>query len=117
MEDEHFSRKGCYDAEGGRSREKTLDLLFMGVFEVQGYRFRRHGKGTEKTLRKGLGSWWRDGYIYRAKSVPFKTKWQRVVSQVFITALNNSVDWLWCVARTTKLRQAKTGSSTCTCRR
>ena len=54
-------------------------LPFREVFEVLGYRFQRDGKGpqgVEKTLRKGLGSWWRDAYIYPSKNVSLKTKCQ-----------------------------------------
>ena len=79
-------------------RGKEWDLPFMEVFDVLGYRFQRDGKGTqgvEKTLRKGMGCWWRDAYIYRSKSVSLKTKCQRVVSHVFSTALNSSVNWNW----------------------
>ena len=82
-------------------REKTWDPPFMEVFDVLGYPFRRDGKGmqgTEKTLREGLGSWWRAGYIYRAKSVPLKTECHTVVSHVF------SVSRPWSVARTTNTR-------------
>ena len=43
---------------------------------------------VKKTLRKGMGSWWRDVYIYRSRSVPLQTKCQRVVCHVFSTALN-----------------------------
>ena len=42
----------------------------------------------QKTLRKGMGSWWRDGYMCRSKSVLMKTK---TVSHVFSTTLNGSV--------------------------
>ena len=62
------------------------------------YRFQRDGKRTqevEKTLRKGTGSWWRDAFIYRSKSVSPKTKCQRVISHVFSTALNSSANWTW----------------------
>ena len=62
------------------------------------YRFQRDGKGTqgvEKTLRKGMGSWWRDADIYRSKSVSLTTKCQRVISHVFSTALNSSANWTW----------------------
>ena len=54
------------------SRGKSWDLPFVEVFDLLVYHFRRTGKGiqgTEKTLRKGMGSWWRDGCIYRGKSV------------------------------------------------
>ena len=42
-----------------------------------GYRFRRNGQGiqgTQRTLKKKMGSWWRNAHIYRAKSVPLRTK-------------------------------------------
>ena len=77
---------------------KDWELLFREVFEVWRYRFQRDGKGTqgvEKTLRKGMGSWWRDAEIYRSKSVSLKTKCQRVISHVFSTALNSSANWTW----------------------
>ena len=80
----------------------------MEAFDVLDCHFQRDGKGvhgTEKTLRKGLESWWRDGYVYRAKSVPLNTKCHRVVSHLFSTALYGCVDWLWSVARTTKIHQ------------
>ena len=75
---------------------KDWDLPFREVFEVLGYHFQRDGKGTqgvEKTLRKGMGSWWRDAYICRSKSVSLTTKCQRVISPVFSTALNSSANW------------------------
>ena len=78
----------------GRGKEWTLP--FVEVFDVLGYRFNRAGKGAqgvEKTLRKGMASWWRDVYIYRSRSVPLKTKCQRVVSHVFSTPFNGSLNW------------------------
>ena len=84
-------------------RGKEWDLPLREVFDVLGYRFNREGKGAqgvEKTLRKGMGSWWRDVYIYRSRSVPLKTKCRRVVSHVFSTALNGSVNWNWTVTIT-----------------
>ena len=42
-----------------------------------------------------MGSWWRDAYIYRSKSVSLRTKCQRVISHVFSTALNSSANWTW----------------------
>ena len=39
--------------------------LFVEAFDLVGYRFSRTMKGipgTEKTLRKGMGSWWLDGH-------------------------------------------------------
>ena len=85
-------------------RGKEWDLTFMEVFDVLGYRFNREGKdaqGVEKTMRKGMGCWWRDVYIYRSRSVPLKTKCQRVVSHVFSTALNGSanLNWTMTIAR------------------
>ena len=78
---------------GGRG--KDWDLPFREVFDVLGYRFQRDGTGTqrfEKTLRKGMGSWWRDAKIYPSKSVSLKTKCQRVISHVFSTALKSSAN-------------------------
>ena len=89
------------------SRSHTWDLPLKDVFDVLGYRFHQDWKGahgTEKTLRKGMGSWWRDGYICCSKSVPMKTKCQRVVSHVFSTALNSSINWPWTVTTLTKVR-------------
>ena len=63
------------------NRSQTWDWPFMEVFDVLGHRFHRDGEraqGTEKTLRKGVGSWWRDGYICRSRSVPTKTTCRRV---------------------------------------
>ena len=73
---------------GGRVHTKvegglTLDFLV--------YRFRRNAKGiqgTERTLKKGMGGWWRDAHIYHAKTVSLRTKCAMVVSQVFSTGLN-----------------------------
>ena len=41
---------------------------------------------------KGMGSWWRDKYIYRSKTVPMPTKCRRVHSHVYSTALNSSIN-------------------------
>ena len=82
------------------NRHLAWDLPFIEVFEVLGYRFHRDGQsvqGADRTLCKGVGSWWRDGYIYRSKCLRLKTKRQRVVSHVFGTALNGSVNWPWSV--------------------
>ena len=73
-----------------RNRGLAWDLPFRGVFEVLGYRFHRGGKGSQcadRTLCKGTARWWRDGYTYRSKSVPMKTKCRRVLSRGFSTAL------------------------------
>ena len=63
---------------------------FVEVVDLLGCRFRRNGKGTkgtERTLKKWLGSWRRDAHICQANSVPL------VVSQVYRTRLNGSVNW------------------------
>ena len=54
------------------SRAKGWDLPFVEAFALLDCHLRRNGKwihATEKALRKGMGSWWPDGYTYRAKSV------------------------------------------------
>ena len=51
------------------NRWKSWDLPFVEAFDLLGSRFRRTGnwiQGNEKTLRKGMGSWW-VGCIYSAK--------------------------------------------------
>ena len=76
------------------NRSQTWDWPFMEVFDVLGHRFHRDGEGgqgIEKTLRKGVGNWWRDGYICRSRSVPTKTKCRRV-SVMF--AAPPSINWL-----------------------
>ena len=48
------------------SRATTWELPFREVFEVLGYRYHRVGKrfqGAERTMCKGMRSWWRDKYI------------------------------------------------------
>ena len=55
------------------SRARAGELPFREVFDVWGYRYHRDGKGfqgAERTMCKGMGSWWRDKYIYRSKTVP-----------------------------------------------
>ena len=37
-------------------------------------------QGTERTLKKWSGSWWRDPHIYQANSVLLRSKCERVVS-------------------------------------
>ena len=52
--------------------KKTWDLAFMEVFDVLCYRFYGGGKGfqgADRTMCKGMGSWCRDRYINRSKSV------------------------------------------------
>ena len=68
-------------------REKSWEMPFVEVFNL---RFRRDAKGiqdAERTLKKGMGRWWRDSHIYRAKSVSLRTKCETVVSQVFSVGL------------------------------
>ena len=65
------------------------------------------GKGfqdAERTLRKGLGSWWRDRYIHRSKTVPMAAKCKRVHSHVYITVLSGSINWPWSGAMINKVR-------------
>ena len=45
-----------------------------------------------------VGCGW-DGHIHCAKSVSLATKCDRLVSHVFRTALNGSVNWLWSMER------------------
>ena len=74
--DEFVGGGGQAQAPGGRGG-KDWELPFREVFEVLGYLFQRAGKGTqgiEKTLRKGMGSWWRDAEIYRSRSVFFENE-------------------------------------------
>ena len=70
------------------SRRQSLQ---REVFEVLEYRYHRDGKGfqgAERTMCKGMESWWRDKYIYRSKTVPMIAKCKRVHSHVYSTALN-----------------------------
>ena len=80
------------------SRGKSWDVPFAEPFDLLCCRFRRTERGiqrTEKTLSKGMGSWWRDGFIRRATSVSLSRKCERVVSHFFSTALGGSVKRLW----------------------
>ena len=107
--DKHSSSRGENDIEGGEWRPRVGSLL-SDVFEVLGHRFHRAGKGSqgaERTLCKGMGSWWRDGYIHKSKSVPMKTKCRRVVSHVYCTALFGRVTWPWSVTMLAKVRAWK----------
>ena len=54
------------------SRARAWELPFRDVFEVLGERYHRDGKGfhAERTMCKGMGSWWRDKNICRSKTVP-----------------------------------------------
>ena len=83
---------------------------FREVFDVLGNRCHRCGKGfqgEERTMCKGMGSWWRDKYIYRLGTVPMLTKCWRVLSHVH--SLNGSINWPWSAAMIDKVRawQAK----------
>ena len=85
----------------------TWDLPFSEVFDVLGHRFHRDGKGsqgTHRTLCKGMGSWWRGGYIYRSKCYSMHAKYRRVLSHVYSTAIDGSVNWPWSVAMLDKGR-------------
>ena len=89
------------------SRERTWGVPVMVVCDVLGYRFRRDGKGvqgTEKTHSRGLGSWWGDVYVHRAKSVPLKTKCHRVGSQ----RCQHRFEWKYFLA----LERSQDGEST-----
>ena len=51
------------------SGDRAWGLPFREVFDVLGYRLHRDGKGfqgAERTMCKGLRSWWRDKYICRS---------------------------------------------------
>ena len=81
--------------------------LFREVFEVLGSRYHRDGKGfqgAERTMCKGMGSWWRDKNIHRSKTVPMVTKCKRVHSRVYSTVLNGSINWPWSGAMINKIR-------------
>ena len=83
----------------------------MEVFGVMECRFHRDGKGMQeidKTLRKGLGSWWRDAHIHRSKSVSMQVKCRRVVSNMFSTVLNGSANWSWNADTSLKVHQWET---------
>ena len=82
------------------------------MFVTLGYCFNRDGKGTQgqdTTLRKGIGSWWRDAYIYRSRGVPLKIKYQRIISHVLSTVLNGSINWNWteALARSVRFWESK----------
>ena len=79
-----------------KNRGLAWDLSFTGWQRVSGCR--------SNVCAKGMGSRWRDGYIYRSKSVPMKTKCRRVLSHVCSTALNSSVNWPWSVAMLAEVR-------------
>ena len=89
------------------SRGGIWDLPFCENPDVLGYRFHRDGKGfqgAERTMCKAMKSWWRDQYIYRAKTVHLKDKCKRVHSHVCSTVLNGTINWPWSGAMITKVR-------------
>ena len=72
-------------------QKRNAEICRSLVFDLPGYHFRRTEmeiQETEKTLRKGMGSW--DGYIYRARSISEET---RQGGHLFSTALNGSGNW------------------------
>ena len=86
-EDERTMKVGC--------KGESWKLPFVEAFDLLGLRSRRTGKGiqgTEKTLRKGMGLWWR-------------RKCDRVVSHVFSTALKESVRWPRSVERMMRVKR------------
>ena len=89
------------------SGRKAWDLPFREVFEVLGYRYHRDGtgsQGAERTMCKGLVSWWRDKFIFHSKTVLMVTKCKRVHSHVYCTVLNGSINSSWSVAMIDKVR-------------
>ena len=51
-----------------------------------------------------MGSWWRDKFIHRSKNVPILAKCQKVLSNVYSTALNGNINWPWSGATLSKAR-------------
>ena len=101
MVDEHASGRGENDIEVGEQWDLPFKTCVRFWDTVSG------GKGSQgagRTVRKGIASWWRDGYIYRSKSVPTKTKCRRVLSHACSTALDGSVNWPWSVTMLAKVR-------------
>ena len=43
-------------------------------------------QGAERTLCEGMGSWWRDKFIYRSKIVPVSAKCRELIAM--FTALH-----------------------------
>ena len=82
-----LSWTGSYKEEEERtlqvgSRGNSWDTSFVEVFDLLGCPCRgteNRAQETEKTLRKGMGRWWRDGYTFRTKSVFLRRKCDRVV--------------------------------------
>ena len=84
------------------SRGNTWDLPFREVFEVL-----QDGKvfqGAERTVCKGMESWWRDKFINHSRTEPMLTTCRRVLSHVYSTAVNESINWPWSVAMVHKVR-------------
>ena len=88
MVEKHSQTGGVATLEVGR---KFGTCLSWRHFDVLGCRFRWR-RETEKTLRKGMGSWWRGGCIFRSKSVLLTTKCHRVVCHAVSTAFNGSIN-------------------------
>ena len=75
------------------SRRSSWEMPCMEELDLLGYIFRRNSKvtqGTERTLNKGMTSWWRDAHIYRANSVPMRAKCDEVVRHALSKKLNGS---------------------------
>ena len=77
------------------NRGLALDLPCKGVSEGTPHRFHRDGmgsQGADRTLCKGMASWWRDRYIYRSKSVFLKNDMSKSSQpRVYSTALNEAL--------------------------
>ena len=77
--DKHVQKRGCGNTEGGKQRE-NLELAFHGGVRCLGLSFPSQWvkgfQGTQRTICKGMGSWWRDRCIYRSKTVPMIVKSQ-----------------------------------------
>ena len=61
---QHFKREA--DGRPGTS----LFVRSLGFWDIVITRMGKGSQGAERTVRKGLGSWWRDRFIYRSKTVP-----------------------------------------------
>ena len=94
----------AYPAEDGmtldvRRRKRSWEMPFVEISDTLGNRFRRNGRvfnGQVVHKRKGWGV---GGGMHTSirRTVPMRTECERVVSQVFSTGLNGSVNWPWSV--------------------
>ena len=78
------------------SRGIALNLSFREVFEVLRYRYHWDWKGfqgAERTMCKGMVSWWRDKTIDRSRTVSMETECRRVHSHVYSTSSSGSIIW------------------------